>query len=321
MKPNLVIFRPGTLGDQIVLLSVLQDTDLSRTHNLILVERKILNRVSAVNFSYFRRFYSQLFTYSNLIKLVINCINIRFRYGSALFLYIPHSARSRCKVILENIVFSLFFDVKVSNITTFMRYTNSACKFVPEYERVENNIKAVFKDIKFSKKKLVSSDSNTIVIAPRSAWLSKDWPVENFRELVKTLAHKGFNINLVGTTADRLEEFIDYEDNIVVNQIQVLCDSPLEEVESVLLSSKLFVGVDSAVCHLAASAGLPSVILFSDTNRAENWCPPYEHVTAIRKTVDCGGCFSAQCLNIEHSCMSLITVPEVLEVISEKLLK
>lgn len=321
MKPNLVIFRPGTLGDQIVLLSILQDTDLPRTHNLILVERKILNRVSAKNFSYFRNIYSQIFAYNNLVNLLMICVIIRFRYGNARFLYIPHSARLRYKVILENMLFSLFFDVTVSNVKSFMRYTNSSCNFVPEYERVENNIKAVFKDIDFIKKKIVSSDSNTIVIAPRSAWPSKDWPVENFREIVKTLAHEGFKIKLVGTTADRLEEFIDYRDDNVVSQIQILCDSPLEEVENVLLSSKLFVGVDSAVCHLAASAGLPSVILFSDTNRAENWCPPYEHVTAIRKTVGCGGCFSARCLTIKHSCMSLITVPEVLEVISEKLSK
>ena len=321
MLPKIVIFRPGTLGDQLVLTSILRDTDICSRYEVILIERKIPNRISAASFNYFNKFYSKILTYRNNLDLAIKCIYLRYKCPNIIFIYIPHSARRLPKVILENVFFRLFFVVRYQNLRAFLRHTNSPQRFVPEYERVSENIKAVLQSVRFRGKKLVSSSNDRIIIAPRSAWKSKDWPAEKFQRLVTELVYQGFEIILVGTSADRLEEFITYDDEVVSNKTKIMRDCSLEEVENVILSSKLFVGVDSAICHLAAGCGLPSVILFSDTNRAENWCPPYEHVTAIRKTVGCGGCFSARCLNIEHSCMSLITVPEVLEVISEKLSK
>ena len=83
--------------------------------------------------------------------------------------------------------------------------------------------------------------------------------------------------------------------------------------------SKLFIGVDSAMAHLAASCGLPSVVLFSDTNRLEDWQPPHPYVQSIRKTVECGGCFSAICKMRDHTCMDKITLKEVIEAAEEKL--
>lgn len=321
MRPKLFIFRPGTLGDQLVLLGILKDTNLSSTHDIFLIERNIKNRVSALSFEYFHDYYTNILSYKSFLHLFKILVTIKFKYSKITFLYIPHSARSIKKVLSENLFFGLFFGIRYKNIRTFLYYTNNYFKFVPEYDRIMYNIEAVFPDIHFAKKQLVSGINKKVVIAPRSAWSSKDWSVERFRQLIKKLALQGFQIVLVGTSADRLEDFVVFEDRVVRENTRLMTDYPLDKVESVLVSSKLFIGVDSAISHLAAACGVPSIILFSDTNRAENWCPPYSHVKGIRKSVECGGCFSAKCLAAEHICMSSISFEEVSDAIFEKLTK
>jgi len=103
-----------------------------------------------------------------------------------------------------------------------------------------------------------------------------------------------------------------------------------------LSRAALYVGLDTAVSHLAATTGVPMVVLFGPTI-AERWSPwnnegPVEQqcplprgtqragrMILIQKDWDCVPCGKAGCDGEggESRCLTEIQVPEVLDAVRE----
>ena len=64
----------------------------------------------------------------------------------------------------------------------------------------------------------------------------------------------------------------------------------LSETAALLERADLFIGSDSGPAHLAASAAIPSVILFSGTNRPRQWRPWSRRALVLRAKVPCRPC-------------------------------
>ena len=76
------------------------------------------------------------------------------------------------------------------------------------------------------------------------------------------------------------------------------------QTAALLERADLFIGADSGPSHLAASAGLPSVILFSGTNRVAQWRPWSRRSLVLRHSVPCGPCHQKVCPLAAHPCMT-----------------
>lgn len=83
------------------------------------------------------------------------------------------------------------------------------------------------------------------------------------------------------------------------------------ELAALLERADFFVGADSGPAHLAAWAGTPSVVLFSGTNRIEQWRPQGETLTVLQHRTECSPCHLKQCVFAEHPCMTLLTPERV----------
>jgi ADP-heptose:LPS heptosyltransferase len=86
-----------------------------------------------------------------------------------------------------------------------------------------------------------------------------------------------------------------------------------------LQQADLAIGADSGPAHLAAAAGTPVVVLFSGTNRVEQWRPQGAMVQALRHPVACAPCHRRQCPVASQPCMRGIRPADVLLAIEELL--
>lgn len=130
---------------------------------------------------------------------------------------------------------------------------------------------------------------------------AKRWPKGHWKTLIERFLADGWRIVVVGGPEDpplsRVltphEQLVDWSGRLSVTQTTAL----LERAD-------LFIGADSGPAHLAASAGVASVVLFSGTNNPMQWRPWSKNALVLRKRVPCGPCHQKTCPLAEHLCMA-----------------
>jgi heptosyltransferase-2 len=130
---------------------------------------------------------------------------------------------------------------------------------------------------------------------------AKRWPPARWRALVALFLADGWRVIVVGGPEDveaaaaiePHENLRDWTGRLTVTQTAAL----LERAE-------LFIGADSGPSHLAASAGIPSVVLFSGTNRVAQWRPWSRRSLVLRHKVACRPCHRKVCPLADHPCMT-----------------
>jgi ADP-heptose:LPS heptosyltransferase len=142
----------------------------------------------------------------------------------------------------------------------------------------------------------------------RAGTLAKQWPMEHWQDLVARFLADGWRIVCVGGDDDvesaaelePHEQLVDWSGRL-----------SLTETAALLERADFFIGSDSGPGHLAASAGTPSVILFSGTNRARQWRPWSRRSLVLRHRVACRPCHCKVCPLADHPCLSGITPDRV----------
>ncbi len=113
---------------------------------------------------------------------------------------------------------------------------------------------------------------NWIAIHPGSGSEKKNWPIEAWIELARSLqTNPGCNLLLVGGEAEgnKLEKL---KASLDSGRVKVLKNQPLVEVARHLSACEAYIGHDSGISHLAAALGLKGLILWGETN-ASIWRP------------------------------------------------
>lgn len=135
-------------------------------------------------------------------------------------------------------------------------------------------------DHAFAARFLAECDDRPLVaIHPGSGSPRKNWPVEKWIELGLALLERELQLLIVGGEADE-------------ERIALLCETwrdrpilvarhlPLPQLAAILARSRVFVGHDSGISHLAAAAGAKCVLLFGPTDPAV-WAPANPGVQVI----------------------------------------
>lgn len=134
-------------------------------------------------------------------------------------------------------------------------------------------------DHAFAARFLADCDKRPLIaLHPGSGSPRKNWPVDRWVELGCALLQRRTQLLIVGGEAD--EERIDvlreaWRDSPVL----VARHLPLPHLAAILARSRLFIGHDSGISHLAAAVGAKCVLLFGPTDPAV-WAPanPGVHV-------------------------------------------
>jgi len=111
-----------------------------------------------------------------------------------------------------------------------------------------------------------------VVLHPGSGSEKKNWPIARFLQLSRWFLDRGETVAWVlGPAEERL---------IVPDGLMAWRSLPLADLAARLARSRLFVGNDSGITHLAAAAGTPTVALFGDSD-PRTWAPRGRRVVVV----------------------------------------
>jgi predicted lipopolysaccharide heptosyltransferase III len=135
---------------------------------------------------------------------------------------------------------------------------------------------------------------NIALIHPAAAFATKQWAVEKFARVVEFLAERG--ITSVAIAAPNEQALLEELRLEAFTRVVTLALS-LPEVTALAARSRLFVGNDSGIAHIASAVGTPSVVVFGSSNIA-HWRPwnsgPAEVVFEEMPCQPCHGYFCEQ---------------------------
>lgn len=175
-------------------------------------------------------------------------------------------------------------------------------------------------------------DHPYVVLHPYPKFRYKMWEQEKWCELIEWVYQQGLNVLITGSNAPDELKYIEK----IVQKASKACHSlagqlSLAEIAELLKGASLFVGPDTAVTHLAAAAGTPTIGLFGPSNPVKwgPWPIDWHHssspwpirgsgrqgnVWLIQGSGDCVPCLQEGCdrnLNSDSKCLIKITVNEV----------
>jgi ADP-heptose:LPS heptosyltransferase len=130
---------------------------------------------------------------------------------------------------------------------------------------------------------------------------AKRWPLRHWRALLTRFLDDGWRVVVIGGPAEagiRLDlaphaSLRDWTGRLSVT-----------EVTALLERADFFIGADSGPAHLAACARVPSLVLFSGTNRVRQWRPWSRRSLVLRHRVPCQPCHRKRCPLADHPCLS-----------------
>ena len=126
---------------------------------------------------------------------------------------------------------------------------------------------------------------NCLALHPGSGSESKNWPEENWRELVgHLLDHSPLNLLLIGGEAEgyRLQRLAN---GMPSDRLEIAQHIPLPELALRLAKCAGYVGHDTGMTHLAAALGLPTLVLWGPSNETI-WRPLGEKVRVLNQHSD-----------------------------------
>lgn len=135
-------------------------------------------------------------------------------------------------------------------------------------------------------------DAEVIVVHVGAGNDFRRWPEESFAEVVARLSAARPNRRIILTTgaaqAERAETVRRLATALGVgcDALAVACDWSLAEIRSLLGRAALFVGGDSGPAHIAATTGVPMVVLYGPTTAAV-W-GPWRDPALVTEIVDNG---------------------------------
>jgi heptosyltransferase-3 len=108
-------------------------------------------------------------------------------------------------------------------------------------------------------------------LAPR--WHYKRWILSGWRALAQHMNHKGFQVILTGGGDKQELEYLHAAfPETPVGITNLAGKLRFGEVARLIMTAQIYVGPDTAVTHIAAAAGTPTIALFGPTNPLK-WAP------------------------------------------------
>jgi ADP-heptose:LPS heptosyltransferase len=143
--------------------------------------------------------------------------------------------------------------------------------------------------------------SHLLVVHLGAGTLAKRWPLTHWRALVARFLADQWRIVVVGGPEDvALGRGLPSHPNL----LDLTSQLALGETVALLERADLFLGADSGPAHLAACAGIDSVVLFSGTNLVRQWRPWSRRTLVLRHRVACRPCHQRICPLAGHDCMT-----------------
>lgn len=150
--------------------------------------------------------------------------------------------------------------------------------------------------------------STTVLIHPGAGSPRKRWPLSGFREVALQLEALRLSPEFVIGPAEQ-----DLLPALAGRSATVHHPAGSLDLLALLRSAAAYIGNDSGVSHLAAWAGVPSVVIFGPSDPVR-WRPRGQSVAIVQPLLDCRPCFETAAENCAAAdCWAQISPGNVME--------
>ncbi len=192
---------------------------------------------------------------------------------------------------------------------------------VPVDDRAKTHLAVTRKaSLKIDERLGSASKNDLVLIHPSSAFMTKQWPTENYARVAEFLAGQGLQTVAVASKSES-----GVLDNLVARSnvpVTTFDDLSLPEITALAARAKLFVGNDSGIAHIAAAVKTPVVVIFGSSNR-DHWGPWTDSLNEIvYQEFHCQPCAGYECKEFgEPRCILSLPQESVINAISRILEK
>jgi ADP-heptose:LPS heptosyltransferase len=130
--------------------------------------------------------------------------------------------------------------------------------------------------------------TNLVLIHPGPSWPVREWPVENWTQLIAALRARGFN-HIAQLGVSRYMNFGQVDVPSIPGTVSLINRLSVSECFAVIAQAKLFIGIDSGLLHIAATVRTPSVGLFGMTLPEMRFSKNFQKDFVVNR-IECAGC-------------------------------
>ncbi len=153
-----------------------------------------------------------------------------------------------------------------------------------------------------------------IIMVPGSAWPTKMWPWEGYRQVAARLLERGHPVLLLGAAA---EAAVAEKVAQGLDVINLAGKTNVSEAMLVVSRARLMICNDSMALHLASAFQIPTVAIFCSTSPAFGFGPWQNRAIVVqRDDLPCKPCGShgyKRCPNNTEACMKDLSASRVLQ--------
>lgn len=149
-----------------------------------------------------------------------------------------------------------------------------------------------------------------------TTWPSKQWPVEQFADLIDSLSQQSeSNILLTGSPGD-VQLGDEIMKRVSSKPSNLIGKTTLWQLGALIKRCKFYITCDSGPMHISAALDTPTVALFGPTDPIRHG-PRGKGYVVIEKDVQCRPCYERECKKSHHRCMLDIAVEDIIKGIKE----
>tara|TARA_A100001011_G_scaffold220053_1_gene228014 strand:- start:844 stop:1731 length:888 start_codon:yes stop_codon:yes gene_type:complete len=125
------------------------------------------------------------------------------------------------------------------------------------------------------------SNFNQVIIVPGSSksGLSKRWPFDNYLKVIEYLITKKIKCYIIGGSDENDIKKIIPKNKYIINLIN---NSPWEDVKKIALKSKVTISNDTSAMHFISNLNLPIIAIMKDNIYSYRNCPLSENSLIIK---------------------------------------
>lgn len=167
----------------------------------------------------------------------------------------------------------------------------------------------------------LSLENPVIALLPGAEYgPSKQWPLDNYRELAKQCLQRNQSLWVLGSKKDHAAGEAICRD-LPPERARNLCgDTRLEDAIDLLSCVSAAVTNDSGLMHVAAAVNKPLVAIYGSST--PSYTPPLSNRASILyRGLECSPCFARTCRFGHSNCLRFITVADVMRSLDELLQK
>ncbi len=151
------------------------------------------------------------------------------------------------------------------------------------HHKFDTDLKKDFK-ILTDRVRNIFPNSNYACLAPFTNWAPKEWPTEQYVKIAQYLIDKGIDKIFILGSEEESSKFHHFE-SVLGNKVINRCGKQhILNDYALLQKSRLFIGNDSSMMHMAALSKAPTLGLFGPTNDNIYFPEIFDHCHLVRST-------------------------------------